>query len=586
MKCLVRHITRKSRGGIAVRDEILQTDTITIGRGSDCDIQLSDPRLLLHQAKITKSGRTTFLSPLHGGEIEINDTVTKGASIGVEDTFNIGPYQFGVDPSADDYDVILTVELKSRISDELEHLVKNSNTEFTLPYFPKRAWSWGLAIAIICVALIIPLLETTSTPPVPGAALQGINVDSADSGILGYWSSGAISASHKFFGESCDVCHVTPFVRVQNETCLGCHAGIQQHASPTLFKFASLDDDLCQSCHKEHQGDLPIVREDEEFCLDCHINLTSQAQNTTLRIVSDFHAGHPQFRPTVIQDSTRQIFSRDHNLTEMPFPTESSGLKFPHDSHMRDTGVQHPLRGNINLTCENCHQADEGSKSMLPITFEKHCHDCHVLKFDKHVPDRELIHANAEELYKQISDIYTAVAMRGGYEEADAPSVVRRRPGEPLSVKQKETATNWAESKTQEILNGRFGKGLCEECHSINDQLDSPTWVVQPVYVTGLWFPKAKFTHEPHTPIDCGLCHAAQSSLDASDVLMPSIEICQSCHGGETAQNRVPTTCIKCHDFHVHTSPTIQEMKRVEHVDSPFANFANLNKSLNYKGSR
>ena len=50
MKVLVRNIVRKSRGGIAHRDEDIDATSIRLGRGADCELHLADPRMLLHQA--------------------------------------------------------------------------------------------------------------------------------------------------------------------------------------------------------------------------------------------------------------------------------------------------------------------------------------------------------------------------------------------------------------------------------------------------------------------------------------------------------------------------------------------------------
>ena len=48
-----------------------------------------------------------------------------------------------------------------------------------------------------------------------------------------------------------------------------------------------------------------------------------------------------------------------------------------------------------------------------------------------------------------------------------------------------------------------------------------------------------------------GAFNAVESSISSDDVLMPAIDVCQSCHGGEVASNRVPSTCVTCHDFHM-----------------------------------
>jgi len=270
-----------------------------------------------------------------------------------------------------------------------------------------------------------------------------------------------------------------------------------------------------------------------------------------LRNVQDFGTDHPEFLPSVVVDPALRQMSREKSMSGPDLPTENSGLTFPHADHLRKSGVRHPTEGIVELGCRTCHVPDEGNVSMLPIDFDRHCHQCHTLTFDLQLPDRELVHGQPEELFMQVSDIYNATALRGGYEEPDAPVIVRRRPGTPLKETDRVAARNWAEEKSAQILSGRFGKGQCGECHSVVDNPTTGVWTVEPVYITEKWFPKSTFDHGSHSEVGCLSCHAVDTSEKSSDVLMPAIEVCQSCHGGEVASNRVPSTCITCHDFHI-----------------------------------
>ena len=58
------------------------------------------------------------------------------------------------------------------------------------------------------------------------------------------------------------------------------------------------------------------------------------------------------------------------------------------------------------------------------------------------------------------------------------------------------------------------------------------------------------FNHGKHKDVSCAECHAADTSMKSSDVLLPKIEGCQTCHGGEQATDKIPSTCISCHGFH------------------------------------
>jgi predicted CXXCH cytochrome family protein len=73
---------------------------------------------------------------------------------------------------------------------------------------------------------------------------------------------------------------------------------------------------------------------------------------------------------------------------------------------------------------------------------------------------------------------------------------------------------------------------------------------VLPVRVAETWMPKSVFDHAAHTTSACTECHKAEASATAADVLMPPIETCRKCHGGEEATAEVPSTCTTCHVYH------------------------------------
>jgi len=61
--------------------------------------------------------------------------------------------------------------------------------------------------------------------------------------------------------------------------------------------------------------------------------------------------------------------------------------------------------------------------------------------------------------------------------------------------------------------------------------------------------PHAKFDHSKHELVACITCHAtATTSQSSSDLLLPGIATCRSCHhsGAEAAESR----CFECHTYH------------------------------------
>ena len=65
------------------------------------------------------------------------------------------------------------------------------------------------------------------------------------------------------------------------------------------------------------------------------------------------------------------------------------------------------------------------------------------------------------------------------------------------------------------------------------------------------WLPHSIFAHSAHNALKCLACHeAAPKSERTTDVLLPGVASCRSCHfepGGARAQ------CLECHVYHDKT---------------------------------
>lgn len=140
--------------------------------------------------------------------------------------------------------------------------------------------------------------------------------------------------------------------------------------------------------------------------------------------------------------------------------------------------------------------------------------------------------------------------------------------------------------------------GGCGFCHELTDRvpepaadagqgvmLAPPAWGIVPTQIPERWFPHAKFHHDAHRLMNCVECHSAPltptlqatqpTGLDPStanseagerlrvavfdststgDVLMPNLELCQSCHTPQaklaTGRKAARDNCTECHDYH------------------------------------
>jgi hypothetical protein len=266
--------------------------------------------------------------------------------------------------------------------------------------------------------------------------------------------------------------------------------------------------------------------------------------------VSDFETNHPQFKPTIWQNPSKGIQKRislDEN------PVEVSNLKFPHKTHMNVNRMRNPTTGkNTQLECASCHVPEISGAYIEPVKMEEHCGDCHLLTFDSIAPKRMVSHGKPEEIYQELTEFYSSLALKGGASDKTAPKVVRRRPGTPfVNGEEKKEALQWADLKTKKAARYLFSASQCGSCHEvIKDQKNASGYSVEPVKVTQIWQPKSVFDHGKHKDVACAECHAADTSMKSSDVLLPKIEGCQTCHGGEQATDKIPSTCISCHGFH------------------------------------
>ncbi|HYM30088.1 MAG TPA: cytochrome c3 family protein [Candidatus Cybelea sp.] len=548
MNILISYLTRKRRGGLARKDEIVSTDILRLGRGADCNLHLPDQRILLSHAQIVDRPGGYFIEALGPGDLRVNGIATQAARLAQDDRISIGPYELQV-VGGEGQDFGLTVELVRPLGDDLAQLRARSRTSLRRVAMSVRGWSWVLASAVLLLFLALPVVAHFVHPVgVKSALMSGSGGGSPLSRADSVWITGALSGPHRFFGDNCGACHQVAFAKVPNEACLTCHTNVRHHADTAKFAFADIAGRNCESCHREHNGPEPIVLRDQAFCVSCHGDLKSRSPAVTVGNVTDFGRDHPQFRPRVIQDAATGAVQRV-SLDADAKAQEHSGLKFPHDKHLKPEGLRSPDKGMVKLDCASCHKPDAAGVGFLPIRMSVDCQGCHALRFDGRAPDRELPHGKPVEAMRVLQDFYAGLALRGEVQDQNAPEVTRRRPGQPLAESERKEALAWATSRAKEQADLVIGKALCAGCHTVNQGADG-TWAVAPVKLADRWLPAGAFVHNKHASVSCDTCHDARKSDAATDVLLPRVQTCQNCHGGEAAAGKVPSTCISCHSFH------------------------------------
>lgn len=546
MQCKVSFLTRKSRGGVTHKDQNVSGESLRIGRSTDNEIYLSDFRVSLYHATIHDRQGRFYIEAESGSDLRVNSAVSQSSRLNTGDRIAVGPYDIEVLKA--DGELEISIELVRELGDDLEELQARSTTTLAAAGLSKRRWSWILFITVTTLFLVLPI-TSFFIPSVHDAMKDSpITADIA-------WKTGEFASAHTFFANDCKACHQQAFNLVKDRACVTCHTQTHPHADPDFFNMEELTDTRCATCHKEHNGRDALVRRDEGLCGDCHKDLAEDSK-TELKNASDFGDDHPEFSATMYRFDfkSKEFTTQREEITDKL--TETSNLKFPHDKHMdAEEGVDAP-GGKRFMQCADCHESEAGGIGLQAINMERHCSECHRLEFEPDSPQRVVPHGKLDHVIYTLTEYYGNLALKGGYEDLNAPRIVRnrRRPGQKLTKKERKQAFQWAQDKALEVGEDLFEGRVCSTCHDVTQVRSDypPKWDIAPVRIANTWLPKARFTHQKHATMGCTDCHDAEKSEDSGDVLIPGIANCHQCHAGTNAgTNKLESTCVDCHSFHI-----------------------------------
>jgi hypothetical protein len=549
MRWQIRRVTRQAKSGAAVDEDIHYGDVLTLGRGADQAIFLPDLRAALAHARVTSiSGGQYRIESLITAGVRVNGSIVSNITVGAGAKIDIGTTRVQLLEPSRDFEAAVEVSQIDKAEIAAQEKAQAPTLTLTEAGLRKRALSLSLFGIVLLIALGVPLFAhyVPSARPI---------TDKLPLASRSQWQTGPLAASHHFFGQECTACHAGGFATVQDKACRTCHQNTPGHADPKKFDMTLLGDDRCAFCHRDHNGVDALVRADQELCSDCHKALSTHGENLPKQLdAADFGNAHPAFVVTLPQWDADGKYAPVRVSLATRGIKESSGLRFPHDTHLAKEGIRGP-DGDEKLNCASCHQPEPGGARITPIHFENNCQRCHKLTFSVRGADRQVQHGKVAEIGFAIQEFFAREALEGGFDQVDAPNIVRvrRRPGQSVTPQERAEALTWARDQATTTLDRLFDGQACSECHS-SYRDEQGNWNVKPVRVTGAWFPRSEFTHRKHDTMDCGDCHKAATSTDSSDLLLPDIDNCRTCHGGEHASDKVPSTCISCHGFHTKDS--------------------------------
>jgi len=400
------------------------------------------------------------------------------------------------------------------------------------------------------------------------------------------YSSGRMSAAHAVLEKECATCHLQQAgafsAKAADNACLSCHDGpIHHEIRATPAHAQSIE---CSSCHSEHRGRINISAVSNQACAQCHANLDAiePAVSHFPAHIRSLESGHPEFDAT----------EKDRR--------DPGTIKLNHAIHMKPIR-RGPNGPNVQLECGDCHRTaaasapwpyadanyvaakpsyndrDElreikvqtssphapagGRELMAPVKFATACASCHLLAFDKRF-EEGVPHDKPEVVHEFVLKRLQAYIAAHPNELRVVRDPSRDLTGRPLAPEVRVlTASQWVAERDADGEQLLWRK-TCRQCHSMI-QVAAATLPqveaipakstslpqVSPAKITARWMPHAKFDHDAHRGFTCVSCHEkALKSTESSDILLPGIATCQTCHapGPDHAESR----CFECHTYH------------------------------------
>ena len=554
-------------------------ETLSIGRAASSKIYVPDPSIRLDHASIHRA-EDGYLYLHASGPVFVDQQLKTDCRLHVGQTIAMGPYSFRVQdlddgPQTSAASLTLIYSLDETTAGSGRDVVSELQATNRRGFFQRRWLAWSLFMLVVLFFAAIPgwnAFHPTQT------SMQGrlVTTPPAVSGGLDtFWNPGRISSAHQNFGNTCVQCHEKPFQRVADASCQACHSSVGSHIGTPQLQQSTFKGQRCASCHKDHQGRDGMKAVDALSCVGCHSDVKHYADQSTLPDIADFAELHPAFRLSIVHADPLRKDGRVERMVQTSGLKNPTGLKFPHDIHLAKTGIKSPQgpsasQGRVVLDCSSCHTLDSAGVRYAPVKMEQHCQGCHQLAVDPQASQRQVPHAKPAVVALAVRDIYASLALDRFPSELATVDMLLQRPGSPPKSVMTSTAGRWVETQTREALVSMLEKpkGVCLTCHQVTPHQrnageigGASDWDIAPIVFTQHWLPKSKFSHAQHKNAACTDCHAAVSSKDSGDILIPNISTCRDCHTGlHPDKSKVVSTCDSCHSFHAEVQhPAFKE---------------------------
>lgn len=575
MSFVVRTVSFAASGREIVREQPIAGDTATVGRDPACDIVLPDLGVSRHHATLTIAGNAVRAVAVDNLPFEVDGRSTDDGAVPLKTggEIVIGAFRLTV-AAGTAQDVLITVERMAQLARSAE--LTDDRALFSLAGVApgKRKLAWTLALAILVGFLVWPIWSFHARETARLTPRQLASASAADAA----WSPGPLSQAHAGLEKNCTACHQEAFVAVRDGGCKSCHQDVHDHADLKRLALAKAAPDWagrlklavagafnrpagrCVGCHTEHQGAVAMAPTPQHFCADCHGDLKARLPDTKLADAGDFATAHPQFRPAVVVESGPT--PRFQRVSLDAKPLQNTGLKFTHADHLSATNAVARMaqtlglaggqaRAGAGLTCGSCHKPD-GRGAFQPVDMESNCQSCHSLAFTRSDGTiRTLRHGQPAQVVAELKDFF---AVHGPTRPTGLGDGLRRRPGDfaaaSLGATYGTALANRGESAAAAIRRVFSPGGACYDCHTVLPA-GGLSFRIGPVVQQSRYLLNGWFDHRAHSTQQCSDCHAAKTSNDARQLLLPKVTECRTCHVGEAGgRGKVASTCAMCHVYH------------------------------------